>query len=225
MRSYHDQPSVEERHRHRYEVNPAKVEHFAPKGLHFTGHDTEGERMEILELDDHPFFFGVQYHPEFMSRPMRCVATPWATLFSVLPLFALFCPPLFLSLSPKLLSCFPCGNRCALACLGHRFGLTLHLVGTLVACSMRARGMGCRPSPPFFGFILASCGKLDNWLKNKSTSPVVSPAPSLASSPVKPSLAKLSPVGGRAGLNTGIPHGSPVKPSPVKTGTVKTGTV
>lgn len=62
-----------ERHRHRYEVNPAMVEEATKAGMHFTGKDDTGERMEITELptDQHPFMFGVQFHPEFKSRPNR----------------------------------------------------------------------------------------------------------------------------------------------------------
>eukprot|EP01100_Stratorugosa_tubuloviscum_P008238 TRINITY_DN342_c0_g3_i1.p1 TRINITY_DN342_c0_g3~~TRINITY_DN342_c0_g3_i1.p1 ORF type:complete len:606 (-),score=212.26 TRINITY_DN342_c0_g3_i1:1899-3656(-) len=62
---------VEERHRHRYEVNPNKIEDLKTAGLHFTGHDDTMIRMEIAELDNHPFFFCTQYHPEFLSRPHR----------------------------------------------------------------------------------------------------------------------------------------------------------
>ncbi|KAM8977035.1 CTP synthase 2 [Pelodytes ibericus] len=62
---------VEERHRHRYEVNPELSKQFEEKGLKFVGHDTEGQRMEMIELQDHPFFVGVQFHPEFSSRPMK----------------------------------------------------------------------------------------------------------------------------------------------------------
>ncbi|KAA8586067.1 hypothetical protein FQN60_007636 [Etheostoma spectabile] len=57
---YGDAEYVDERHRHRFE-----------KGFHFVGQDVEGERMEVIELDDHPYFVGVQYHPEFTSRPMK----------------------------------------------------------------------------------------------------------------------------------------------------------
>lgn len=60
-----------ERHRHRYEVNAACVPAFESKGMRFSGQDDKGQRMEILELPDHPFFFGCQYHPEFQSRPAR----------------------------------------------------------------------------------------------------------------------------------------------------------
>ncbi|KAL8898284.1 MAG: hypothetical protein Q9192_002148 [Flavoplaca navasiana] len=62
---------ISERHRHRYEVNPAYVEKMASHGLDFIGKDETGERMEILELRDHPWFVGVQYHPEYLSRVLR----------------------------------------------------------------------------------------------------------------------------------------------------------
>uniref|UniRef100_A0A8C3BGU1 CTP synthase n=1 Tax=Cairina moschata TaxID=8855 RepID=A0A8C3BGU1_CAIMO len=68
---YGDETFVEERHRHRYEVNPELTHSFEEKGLKFVGHDTEGNRMEIIELENHPYFVGVQFHPEFSSRPMK----------------------------------------------------------------------------------------------------------------------------------------------------------
>ncbi|WP_135830079.1 glutamine hydrolyzing CTP synthase [Halorussus halobius] len=58
-----------ERHRHRYEVNPEYFDAFEDAGLTFSGRS--GNRMEILELDDHPYFVGTQFHPEFRSRPTR----------------------------------------------------------------------------------------------------------------------------------------------------------
>ncbi|KAI1294654.1 CTP synthase 1-B [Halotydeus destructor] len=82
---------VDERHRHRYEVNPKLIDEFEKQGMMFVGKDETETRMEILELKDHPYFVGVQYHPEYLSRPMR-------------------------------------------------------------------------PSPPFFGLVLASCGKLSSYL-------------------------------------------------------------
>ncbi|KAI0525363.1 CTP synthase N-terminus-domain-containing protein [Xylaria bambusicola] len=57
-----------ERHRHRYEVNPQYVEKLQSMGLHFVGKDTTGQRMEIFELQDHPFFIGTQFHAEYQSR-------------------------------------------------------------------------------------------------------------------------------------------------------------
>uniref|UniRef100_A0A671KSZ3 CTP synthase n=1 Tax=Sinocyclocheilus anshuiensis TaxID=1608454 RepID=A0A671KSZ3_9TELE len=68
---YGDVDYVEERHRHRFEVNPELKQHFEEKGFHFVGQDVEGERMEVIELDDHLYFVGVQYHPEFTSRPIK----------------------------------------------------------------------------------------------------------------------------------------------------------
>uniref|UniRef100_A0A9J7Y0E9 CTP synthase n=2 Tax=Cyprinus carpio TaxID=7962 RepID=A0A9J7Y0E9_CYPCA len=68
---YGDVDHVEERHRHRFEVNPELTQHFEEKGFRFVGQDVEGERMEVIELDDHPYFVGVQYHPEFTSRPIK----------------------------------------------------------------------------------------------------------------------------------------------------------
>jgi len=56
-----------ERHRHRYEVNPDYIDSLEGAGLKFTG--KSGPRMEILEIPEHPYFFGTQFHPEFTSRP------------------------------------------------------------------------------------------------------------------------------------------------------------
>ncbi|KAJ1284573.1 hypothetical protein BS78_03G215000 [Paspalum vaginatum] len=60
---------VDERHRHRYEVNPDMVPDFERAGLQFVGKDESGRRMEIIELPSHKFFIGAQFHPEFKSRP------------------------------------------------------------------------------------------------------------------------------------------------------------
>ncbi|MFB6095640.1 MAG: glutamine hydrolyzing CTP synthase [Halodesulfurarchaeum sp.] len=61
--------SCTERHRHRYEVNPEYIDRLTESNLTFSGR--AGHRMEILELDDHPYFLGTQFHPEFRSRPTR----------------------------------------------------------------------------------------------------------------------------------------------------------
>lgn len=65
--------SVDERHRHRYEVNPALVESMESNGLFFSGRDDTNTRMEIAELSQssHPYYIGTQFHPEFKSRPNR----------------------------------------------------------------------------------------------------------------------------------------------------------
>ncbi len=62
-------PSVIERHRHRYEVNNTYREALAKKGLRISGTSPDGELVEIVELADHPWFIGVQFHPEFTSTP------------------------------------------------------------------------------------------------------------------------------------------------------------
>ena len=62
---------IHERHRHRYEVNPAYVPRLASNGLNFVGKDDQGERMEVLELRDHPWFVGVQFHPEYLSKVLE----------------------------------------------------------------------------------------------------------------------------------------------------------
>ena len=69
--------SCTERHRHRYEVNPEYIDELEADGLRFSGR--ADNRMEILERDDHPFFFGTQAHPEFRSRPDRA-SPPFVSL-------------------------------------------------------------------------------------------------------------------------------------------------
>ena len=63
---------VEERHRHRYEVNPEYVERLTKAGMIFSGVSPSGVLMEIAELPQsvHPFFLGVQFHPELQARPL-----------------------------------------------------------------------------------------------------------------------------------------------------------
>lgn len=60
-----------ERHRHRYEFNNAFREQLVQHGLRISGTSPNGELVEIIELADHPWFLGCQFHPEFKSRPMR----------------------------------------------------------------------------------------------------------------------------------------------------------
>ncbi|VFJ12337.1 glutamine hydrolyzing CTP synthase [Candidatus Nitrosocosmicus franklandus] len=61
--------TIQKRHRHRYEFNQKYTELVEEKGLKFSGSSDEGKRMEILEIPSHPFYFGIQYHGEFHSRP------------------------------------------------------------------------------------------------------------------------------------------------------------
>jgi CTP synthase len=62
---------IYERHRHRYEVNAEYKDMLEAKGLIVSGTSLDGRHIEIMELKDHPWFLGTQYHPEFKSRPNR----------------------------------------------------------------------------------------------------------------------------------------------------------
>ena len=59
-----------DRHRHRYEFNNDYREKFEKKGMIISATTTDDQLVEALELEDHPFFVGVQFHPELKSRPM-----------------------------------------------------------------------------------------------------------------------------------------------------------
>jgi CTP synthase len=63
--------TISERHRHRYEFNNAYREKLLEKGLVISGISPDGELVEMIELKDHPWFLGCQFHPEFKSRPMN----------------------------------------------------------------------------------------------------------------------------------------------------------
>jgi CTP synthase len=62
---------IDERHRHRYEFNNAYRETLEKAGLTLAGTSPDGKLVEIVEIKNHPFFVGVQFHPEFKSRPLR----------------------------------------------------------------------------------------------------------------------------------------------------------
>lgn len=68
-RAYNGQEVVQERHRHRFEFNNAYREMFEANGASFSGLSPDDQLVEILELEDHPFMLGSQFHPEFQSRP------------------------------------------------------------------------------------------------------------------------------------------------------------
>lgn len=70
-RLYGGVSEVQERHRHRYEINPKYISTLESHGLTFVGKDDKGERMEIIEMADHPYFVGTQYHPEYLTRPLE----------------------------------------------------------------------------------------------------------------------------------------------------------
>ncbi len=61
---------ISERHRHRYEFNPAYESRLAENGLIFSGKSPDGKFVEIIELADHPWFLGCQFHPELKSKPL-----------------------------------------------------------------------------------------------------------------------------------------------------------
>jgi CTP synthase len=77
--SIYDSTEISERHRHRYEVNTAYKERLEAGGLVFSGMSPDGTLPEIVERPDHPWFVGVQFHPELKSKP-----------FDPHPLFASF---------------------------------------------------------------------------------------------------------------------------------------
>ena len=60
---------ISKRHRHRFEFNKEFLDTFEKNGMVFSGESDDGKRMEILEIPSHKFYLGVQYHPEFNSRP------------------------------------------------------------------------------------------------------------------------------------------------------------
>ncbi|MGE0191881.1 MAG: CTP synthase, partial [Planctomycetota bacterium] len=70
-RSLYGDESITERHRHRYEFNNAYRERLEAAGLVIAGINPERNLVEIVELADHPYFIGVQFHPEFKSKPTR----------------------------------------------------------------------------------------------------------------------------------------------------------
>ena len=65
------QPEISERHRHRYEFNNKYRDLLAASGMRFTGLSPDRNLIEVIELADHPWFLGCQFHPEFKSRPME----------------------------------------------------------------------------------------------------------------------------------------------------------
>ncbi len=69
--SLYDQEEIEERHRHRYEVNNEYRQVLRDKGLIFSGISPDGLLAEIVEVKDHPYMIASQFHPEFLSRPNR----------------------------------------------------------------------------------------------------------------------------------------------------------
>ncbi len=71
IRSIYKSKTIKERHRHRYEVNINLKSDFEKKGMIFSGISPNKKLPEIIELKSHPWFIGVQFHPEFKSRPLN----------------------------------------------------------------------------------------------------------------------------------------------------------
>jgi CTP synthase len=71
VRAVYGQADIEERHRHRYEVNVNYKDRLEAAGLRFSGMSPDGELPEIVEYPDHPWFIGVQFHPELKSKPFE----------------------------------------------------------------------------------------------------------------------------------------------------------
>ncbi len=71
IRSLYEQTEISERHRHRYEFNNTYRDAFRQKGLTLSGISPDGQLVETVELSDRPFYIGVQFHPEFKSRPNK----------------------------------------------------------------------------------------------------------------------------------------------------------
>ena len=63
--------NILERHRHRYEFNNVYRQQYLANGLVVTGSSPDGKLVEIIELQDHPWFLAVQFHPEFKSKPTK----------------------------------------------------------------------------------------------------------------------------------------------------------
>jgi len=70
IKNIYKSSSIKERHRHRYEVNNNLKNKFEEKGMIFSGMSPDNQLPEIIELKNHPWFIGVQFHPEFKSRPL-----------------------------------------------------------------------------------------------------------------------------------------------------------
>lgn len=70
VRSLYGKEDISERHRHRFEFNNDFLDQFMKKGLIVSGTSPDGKLVEIIELKDHPFFVGTQFHPELKSRPL-----------------------------------------------------------------------------------------------------------------------------------------------------------
>ena len=70
-RAAYEQDLISERHRHRFEFNREFEQVLTSKGLKITGETPDGTYVEICEIEDHPWYLGCQFHPEFKSKPLE----------------------------------------------------------------------------------------------------------------------------------------------------------
>ena len=71
IKRIYEESEISERSRHRYEVNPKYISKIEDKEFKFTGYNKKKNLIEVCELENHPFYIGVQYHPEFNAKPLR----------------------------------------------------------------------------------------------------------------------------------------------------------
>ena len=71
VREIYGKEEIAERHRHRYEFNTDYLERFERAGMRASGLSPDGRLVEVVEIPDHPWYIGVQFHPEYTSRPLR----------------------------------------------------------------------------------------------------------------------------------------------------------
>jgi len=71
VKKLYGKSKISERHRHRYEFNNEFVDKFLTNGMRISGASSDGKLVEVIELLDHPFFVGTQFHPELKSRPLE----------------------------------------------------------------------------------------------------------------------------------------------------------
>jgi len=71
VQKMYGETKISERHRHRYEFNNDYREALVKNGLQLVGVNPQSDLVEIIELKNHPYFIGTQFHPEFKSRPLH----------------------------------------------------------------------------------------------------------------------------------------------------------
>jgi CTP synthase len=69
-RQIYETDEIQERHRHRFEVNPAYHEAMRAAGMSISGVSPDGTLVEMIEIPSHPYYVACQFHPEFKSRPL-----------------------------------------------------------------------------------------------------------------------------------------------------------